>query len=286
MSVYPQSDRTMEQIEALQMQIGELERESNKQSSAGAGLEHRCQQEEDEVDALTKTIEMSEGEAARKREKLQELEKQKQRAHANSAEISGSKAELDTIYDEARKHRETAGESMRKLRSEYTERLHKSAKLQEMAKAMKRRISAGIETDLTDGQGAEKHQELRDANATLESEIAAEAKRASDKAMHLQAQISEQTEQNSELTQQAEMHRVESAKYMMLLKVQVPPSFPLSHLFLYTKLMSLRAEQDSEMQRVRHALEENAEFRDGVHSDHKNMTLFLQKAAMMQSGRA
>ena len=52
MSLYPsgalgqQGERTMDQIEALQMQIGELERESNKQSSAGAGLEHRCQQEE------------------------------------------------------------------------------------------------------------------------------------------------------------------------------------------------------------------------------------------------
>ena len=56
MSLYPMSsgspsaDRTMDQIEALQMQIGELERESNKQSSAGAGLEHRCQQEEDEIE--------------------------------------------------------------------------------------------------------------------------------------------------------------------------------------------------------------------------------------------
>eukprot|EP01043_Picozoa_sp_COSAG02_P022557 COSAG02_NODE_1176_length_14061_cov_96.089529_12_plen_65_part_00 len=49
MSLYPPSDRTMDQIEALQMQIGELERESNKQSSTGAGLEHRCQQETDEV---------------------------------------------------------------------------------------------------------------------------------------------------------------------------------------------------------------------------------------------
>ena len=37
------------------------------------------------------------------------------------------------------------------------------------------------------------------------------------------------------------------------------------------------------MQRVRCALEENEEFRDGVHSDHKDMTLFLQKAAVMQS---
>ena len=55
MSLYPQSgppgtDRTMDQIEALQMQIGELERESNKQSSTGAGLEHRCKQEEDEIE--------------------------------------------------------------------------------------------------------------------------------------------------------------------------------------------------------------------------------------------
>ncbi len=50
MSLFSQSsDRTMDQIEALQMQIGELERESNKQSSTGAGLEHRCQQETDEV---------------------------------------------------------------------------------------------------------------------------------------------------------------------------------------------------------------------------------------------
>ena len=60
MSLYPsgalgqgqQADRTMDQIEARQMQIGELERESNKQSSAGAGLEHRCQQEADEVECV------------------------------------------------------------------------------------------------------------------------------------------------------------------------------------------------------------------------------------------
>ena len=59
MSLYPQSaglnqaqraDRTMEQIEALQIQIGDLERESSKQSSAGAGLDHRCKQELAEVE--------------------------------------------------------------------------------------------------------------------------------------------------------------------------------------------------------------------------------------------
>ena len=63
--------------------------------------------------------------------------------------------ELDTIYDEAKKHRDTAGESMRKLRSEYAERLHKIAKLQEMAKAMNRRISGGIESMLVDGESSE-----------------------------------------------------------------------------------------------------------------------------------
>jgi prefoldin subunit 5 len=44
------TDRTMGQIEALQMQIGELEREANKQSSTGAALEHADQAEEREVE--------------------------------------------------------------------------------------------------------------------------------------------------------------------------------------------------------------------------------------------
>ena len=42
--------------------------------------------------ALTKTIEMSEGEAARKKEKLQELVQQKERAHNQADEIITSKA--------------------------------------------------------------------------------------------------------------------------------------------------------------------------------------------------
>ena len=44
------TDRTMGQIEELQMQIGELEREANKQSSTGAALEHADQAEEREVE--------------------------------------------------------------------------------------------------------------------------------------------------------------------------------------------------------------------------------------------
>ena len=70
---------------------------------------------------------------------------QKERAHHQADEIIAAKAELETIFTEARKHRETAGESMRKLRSEYAERLHKSTTLQQMAKTMKRRVEGGLE---------------------------------------------------------------------------------------------------------------------------------------------
>eukprot|EP01043_Picozoa_sp_COSAG02_P022558 COSAG02_NODE_1176_length_14061_cov_96.089529_13_plen_112_part_00 len=73
---------------------------------------------------------------------------QKERAHHQADEIIAAKAELETIFTEARKHRETAGESMRKLRSEYAERLHKSTTLQQMAKTMKRRVEGGLDTDV------------------------------------------------------------------------------------------------------------------------------------------
>ena len=53
--------------------------------------------------ALAKAIEMSDGEAVRKKEKLQELVEQKERAQHQTGEIISSKAELDTIYDVARK---------------------------------------------------------------------------------------------------------------------------------------------------------------------------------------
>ena len=54
--------------------------------------------------ALAKAIEMSDGEAVRKKEKLRELVEQKESAQRQTGEIISSKAELDTIYDEARKY--------------------------------------------------------------------------------------------------------------------------------------------------------------------------------------
>ncbi len=47
--------------------------------------------------ALTKTIEISGGEAARKKEKLQELVQQKERAHDQADEIINSKAVRQSI---------------------------------------------------------------------------------------------------------------------------------------------------------------------------------------------
>jgi predicted nuclease with TOPRIM domain len=108
----------------------------------------------------------------------------------------------------------------------------------------------------------QKQQKLRDANAKLESDLAADAASAKHKTTHFKAKINEHQAKTDELEQQLERNRAECAKLQMCIE-----------------------SQDSDASRVGHSLKEYTEYRDGMHCDLKTMTLWLQKAEeMMQVG--
>jgi hypothetical protein len=215
--------------------------------------------------AAAKALEASNESVARKTMQLVEMGQKKRQAQQQTGEIIGSKTELDTIYDEARKHRDTAGDSMRKLRGEYAERLNKSTKMQEMAKGMKRRIGGGLGPDLDDGEqsaeAAQKKLKLSDANRQLESEISELTAHSDSQALELQTSFDEQEEKNATLKKTLDSFQLDRAKFEMLTKTRV-----------------------KEMDNLADGLQQSSGYRDGVNADLEAMTKWNQKAAVMQEG--
>ena len=78
----------------------------------------------------------------------------------------------------------------------------------------------------------------------------------------MQAEVKEQRAKNDELAQQLDGHRAECARLQMCIE-----------------------EENSQASRVAHELKDFTEYRDGILSDLKTMTVYMQKAEeMLQAG--
>ena len=239
------------QVEALQMAMGECEREASKHNAASAALEHACEHTEREIEAAQKQREDGEEAVARKKAQLADLQAKKTQEEEQTMEIIASKSELDKIHDEARKHRETAGESMRKLRGSYDARIAEMGKLQDMATSMKRRVQAVDQADSAAqlNEGAQKKQKLRDGNQQLQAAIGEADAAAAEQIKDIDAQVAAQEQSNTQ--QQAELGsaQIDVAKLGMQVKMQL-----------------------AEIEGYQKELKESVEYRDGIGIDHSALT--------------
>ena len=108
--------RSATQIEALQSQLSDLEREANKEKAKSAALEHSCQQEEADLEARRKRQQDLAEEIERQSEKQQQLQEKNGDLQNQQHELIATKRELDQIEHEARKHRDTTGSALKKMR--------------------------------------------------------------------------------------------------------------------------------------------------------------------------
>ena len=236
------------QIEALQMVMGECEREASKQTSAASGLEHACEQEEREIEAAQKQHEDGQEAVARKKAQLADLQAKKKQEEEQTLDIISSKTELDKIHDEARKHRETAGESMRKLRGSYDSRIADMGKLQEMATSMKRRVQAVDQADSAAqlNEGAQKKQKLRDGNQQLRTAIGEADAAAAEQLKDIDAQIVAQEQSNAQQQAELDSAQIDVTKFAMQIK-----------------------SQQAELEGYQKEVKEIVDYRDGMGIDHK-----------------